>query len=456
MSVSPSTADSLALSVHGPSGVLDLLVPVGASTVDVAREYCQHSGLTAVPQLYTRLGDVLAPDVTLAEAGVSSGTVLVALLADGPSEGPPPRRRWVARADSSVQPLGPLSALWFCLAAATAALSAWFTAHLEPSTLRTTAIGLLIGAAAIGALPVGRWAAHRVLTAPAFAGAAAFAIIWDPEPARLPTILGISALAAGVAAAVARALDQSSEEGLRVWMVVGSLFFVGTGAGALTGVDAEVVWALMLTVAMLAARFVPGLAVDIPDQYLIDLERLAVSAWSARDRPTGRRGRIVVPHERVAAIASSGTRMVTAACAAIFFVVALSAPLLLANATLPLDRIGARCLVGFAGGSLLLTARSYRHTGARSLLRAAGLACWASLAVALFGVLEARGTGMLAGVAIGLAILLVVVSVALGRGWRSAWWSRKAEVAEGICGAFAVGSVVVAVGLFRHLWELTG
>ena len=42
--------------------------------------------------------------------------------------------------------------------------------------------------------------------------------------------------------------------------------------------------------------------------------------------------------------------------------------------------------------------------------------------------------------------LLVVVAVATGRGWRSAWWSRRAEVAEGLCGAAALASVFVAVG----------
>jgi hypothetical protein len=61
-----------------------------------------------------------------------------------------------------------------------------------------------------------------------------------------------------------------------------------------------------------------------------------------------------------------------------------------------------------------------------------------------------------AAAAIALAGLLVVVGVALGRGWRSAWWSRRAEVAEGLCGAFAIAGVVVASGLFRILWESIG
>ncbi len=58
--------------------------------------------------------------------------------------------------------------------------------------------------------------------------------------------------------------------------------------------------------------------------------------------------------------------------------------------------------------------------------------------------------------AIVLAVLVVLVAVATGRGWRSAWWSRRAEVGEGLAGAFAIASVVVAVGIFRSLWELTG
>ena len=46
------------------------------------------------------------------------------------------------------------------------------------------------------------------------------------------------------------------------------------------------------------------------------------------------------------------------------------------------------------------------------------------------------------------------MAVATGRGWRSAWWSRRAEVAEGLAGAGAIAALVVASGLFRALWEI--
>jgi hypothetical protein len=132
----------------------------------------------------------------------------------------------------------------------------------------------------------------------------------------------------------------------------------------------------------------------------------------------------------------------------------VSAPMLLATATLPVDRIGARVMVGLSGAALLLAARSYRHPAARAMLRGAGLTCWAALVVVLLGVVDS-GQGFALGIAgILLAVLLVVVAVATGRGWRSAWWSRRAEVAEGLAGAGAIAALVVASGLFRALWEI--
>ncbi len=449
------TADILALSVHGPSGVLDLVVPTEASVADVAAEYARQSGLGAAPALYSRTGRALPTDITLADAGVTSGTVLVAVTDAGPASRGRAPRRTTAGSDGPAPSPGPLSALWFCTSAAAAVLAGWFAAHEQSSDLHTVTVALLVVAAVLGCVPVGRFAAHRVLAAPLFAGAAAFAIAWDPEPAKLPTILGVAGLAAAVAAAVGRALDEYSEEALRVWMVVGTSLFLVTGAAALVDVRPQVVWTVLLLVAMLAARFVPMLTVEVPDQFLIDLERLAVTAWSARERPKGRRGRTVVPRRAVAMVAASGTRMVTAASVAVLGIVALTAPLLLADTTFTMDRIGAWCLVGFAGAALLLAARSYRHAAARALLRTAGLVCWGALVVVVFDGAGMRTESLVAGGAVGLGLLVLLVAVALDRGWRSAWWARQAEIAEAVCGAFAVGAVVVAVGLFRHLWELT-
>jgi hypothetical protein len=50
---------------------------------------------------------------------------------------------------------------------------------------------------------------------------------------------------------------------------------------------------------------------------------------------------------------------------------------------------------------------------------------------------------------------VVVAAVATGRGWPSVRWSRRAEVAEALCGSSALAVVLVASGFFRHLWEMT-
>lgn len=454
MSSTARAGDVLSVSVHGPVGILDLQVPAAASGPDVAMEYSRQANLPSVPTLYTRLGRPLPGDLTLADAGVVTGTVLVAATG-----GPPPQRR--SRRDARRRrpqwEAGSLSALWCTLAAGVGVLAGLLASQLpDGSDLRQATIVVLVAAAVVGVLPVGPLARHRVLAVPAYAGAAAFAVVWDPAPERLPTILGVACLVAAVTAAVARALDQPGEEGLRVWTITGVAVFVITTLAALVGVEAQVVWAVALVVAMMAARFVPMMAVDVPDQYLLDLERLAVTAWSARDRPTGRRGRIIVPRAAVASVAEKGARTVTAASVAILVVTAVSAVMVLVETSAWIDVLGARIEVGLVGASLLLSARSYRHAGARALLRAAGLACWGVLLVVFLVAHPDSWTTVVAWGSVGLGGLLVVVAVALGRGWRSAWWSRRAEVAESVAGALAIGAVVLAAGFFRVLWELTG
>ena len=497
-------ADILALSVHGPAGVLDLVVPAGATVADVAEEYAGRAGLDVAPMLRSSLGRPLEPGATVARAGVGPGALLVADPAPpgdpaGPSgagssaTGRHAARTTRRRAGRPRPSAG--SALWFAVAAGAAGSAGWGAATAPSGDLRATAVGLLLAGAAVGVLPVGGLAPHRVVAPPAGAGGArgrgapgrprppaprrpgggggrgggrapqggvaaracaagaAFAVAWDPQEVRLPMVLGVTGLAAALAAAVGRALAPRPEEALRVWILAGITLFVGTGLGALGGAPPRLVWSLLLLGALLAARFVPALAVDVPDQYLIDLDRLAVTAWSARERPGGRRGRSVVPLDAIGVVAARGTRTVTAASAAVLAVTLLSAPLVLATATLPIDRVGARLLVGCAGAGLLLAARSYRHAGARVLLRAAGLGCAAVLGAVLLGEADLAGWWVTGG-AVLLAAVLVLVGVAVGRGWRSAWWSRRAEVAEGLAGAVAVAALVVASGWFRQLWEL--
>lgn len=458
----PPVAGSVtAVTVHGPRGVLDLTVPTGATLADVARTYAAEAGLPAPLPFVTRTGAPLRMTDEVGAVGLVPGSMLVAV---DPSAVPPPTRRRAMQGESAPPVVaGTASATWLAVAVGVA-LAAGLCTALLPRDDRWPAVAVLLAAASVGCLPFGALAVQRVVAAPVFAAAAILAVVWDPLPERLPTVLGAAALAGAVTAAVGRALsepDGPAEQPLRTWMVVGSAWFVLAGLAALTSTSPQTVWAVLFILAVLGARFVPEIAIDVPDQYLLDLERLAVTAWSARERPTGRRGRIVVPAETVGDVAGRGARTVRAATIAIFVVVLVSAPLLLWTADLPLDRTGARCLVGFGGAALLLAARSYRHVLARRLLRLSGVVSLGLVAGVMLGVLpggpSAPGNlpGMVALSAVGIAAVLVLVAVVVGRGWRSAWWSRRAEIAEALSGAFAVGSVVVAVGFFRYLWELT-
>ena len=69
---------TVALTVHGPSGALDLVVPPEASVDDVAREYAAKAGLQFAPTLHSRLGTALVAGSSLAELGIRSGDVLAA------------------------------------------------------------------------------------------------------------------------------------------------------------------------------------------------------------------------------------------------------------------------------------------------------------------------------------------------------------------------------------------
>ena len=444
------TADVLAITVHGPAGALDLMVPSTTAVTEVAREYAAQAALASIPLVYSRTGDLLLASASLAASGVETGSILVATT--GVSR--PSRRAAAALAETEPRGVGFGPVLWCAVAAATALLSGWCAARAE-GRAHDAAVAVLAATALLGLVPARRRAVPRVIAAPCFAGAAGFAWAWDPEPARLPMVVGVAAAATAVAAAVARASAGRAEAQLKVVAIAGSAVFGVTGALSLLGWAPRADWAILLALALLAARFVPGLAVDVPDQYLVDFERLAVTAWSARDRGPRRRIRSVVPIRAVADLADRGGRMVAAACAAILVVAAASAPLLLWTAVLPVDRVGARIEVLLVGAGLLLAARSYRQVTARILLRTAGLACWVSLAVYAAPRLSSGQLLAASLCSIGLGLLVVVAAVATGRGWRSAWWSRRAEVAEALCGSSALAVVLVASGLFRHLWEIT-
>ena len=446
-----STDATIAISVHGSAGVLDLVVPSAATSVDIAREYATQAGVPGIPLLQTSLGDLLHAGTSLGESGVQAGDVLVA--ATGVHR---PRRATLLEVAKNAPESPALASMIATVAAAFALVAATYAARAGEDVTRTVSVGILLACALGATLPVGRHSRQRAAAAPAFAAAAAFAALYAPGAHLLPAVLGASGIAAAVTAGIGRALADEADEISSVWIASGLTVFVCCAVPAFFGWDARVSWTLLVFLSMMAARFAPSLAIDVPDEALLDLDRLAVTAWSARDsKKSGRRGRIVVAGDAMQRLVHRASRIVTGSAVAILVVVSIASALLLRSADIDLDSIGARCLVLFAGLSLVLAARSYRHAGARALLRLAGLSALTSLGVHLVAGPGAPHLATFFYVVLGLGVIALAAAVATGRGWRSVWWSRRAEVAESLCGSFAFASAVVAAGVFRRLWEMT-
>jgi len=444
------TSDTVALTVHGEHGAVDLVVPLGAAVADVSREYADRCGLALPPPLATPTGRLLAAGTSLAGSGVVSGGVLIASTG-GPAQ---PRSAQVHEPVVAESRPGAGAVAWFAGAAVMGLLAAVLVAGRQDA-VHDWVVGLLAVAALVGVLPLGKYADVRATAAPAFAAAAAYTIAWQPGEAYDTLAFGIAGMAAAVTAGVARALGAERAEAHNVWIAAGTVTFLVTGAGVLGGYSPQVAWSLLLLLCVLAARFVPAFAIDVPDQMLIDLEKLAVTAWSARDRTTGRRGRMVIPESGISELMLRGWRLVDAATVAILVVVVAALPSLNGAVDRDVDRYGVLALAFFAGASLLLAARSYRHALAAGMLRAAGLYAWVVLAVLSLRDRPDDDLMLVAVLAFVLAVGVLAAAVAAGRGWRSVWWARKAEVAEVLCGSGAVAAFFVASAVFRHMWEFT-
>lgn len=439
------------LTVHGPQGALDVAVPAQARVMDVAREYAAQSGSAAMPMLSDSRGNRLSPTAALGAAGVGVGDLLVASTSVH-------RGGAVDRGSSNAverrEPGRPdrMASWWVSLAVAAAVLGGWAAAGLAGTAAGRVACGVLAAAALVGILPGGRRSRVRALAAPAFAAAAAGAWLWQPGVEREPGLLALAGLAAALVAALGRAWTTTASEELAVWMAAGLLVFAAGGVGALIGASPAIVWSVLVAVAMLTARIAPAAVVDVPDGDLIDVDRLAVSAWSARPVPTDRHDRVGVRAADVADVAARGARLLTALSAAAALVLVVAAYRLVATTTLPVDRVGARLLVLLAGAGVLLAATQYRHPVARRFLCLGGLGAWAALLPVCAHVGRTHPVAVMLAVVV-LAVAALICAVALGRGWRSVRWARAAELTEGLVGALGLAMVLVSTGAFRGVWE---
>ena len=129
-------------------------------------------------------------------------------------------------------------------------------------------------------------------------------------------------------------------------------------------------------------------------------------------------------------------------------VVATTGPLLTLDVGRDLAGVSALVMVGLGAGALALVARSFRSTLPRVTLRLS--ATWA-LAFLGLDVLHAYGPTtdwLVFAVVAGAALLVTIAAVSIGRGWRSVWWARVADLVESLSIVCVVAAVPLASGFF--------
>ena len=218
----------------------------------------------------------------------------------------------------------------------------------------------------------------------------------------------------------------------RVWLT----FAGGLGGLALLvlvmGLSLASVAAIGLAVVVLAARVVPDLVLDVDDDVLLDISRLSVTSWSPREarRPRRRGWRIddeavgdVVVAASVEQLATLvGLAVVSAGCSAVLLGVLVTQT--------AVSALSVQLLLLAAAVALTLTARAYRRRMDRTLLRLAALAPALSVGLPVAASLGETWGVVAAAAAVVAALALVGVALALGRGFRSLWASRLADLLE--------------------------
>lgn len=443
---------TIRVTLVGDAGRADLAVPLWVDIASLAHGYAEWCGSDTDPVLVTSAGAELDPAGTVEQVGLQHGDVVVAL---SPAARPTPdpadptlRRGPVAR----VVPVQ--SAVLLVAALCGLAAAGVLAAHGGSGPARTVCLVILLVCALVTSAPLGASAGvgvrARTAAGPAFGAGAGFVAAYSGAAGGLLLGVAVAALAAAVFAAVGRAfLDSEHDEIVEVWLVVGAALAVLTTALLLLGGTTQALCAVLFGVAVVAARLLPYGVVDVPDQALLDLDRLAVTSWSAREQPRGsRRRRSVVRFDGVTEVVRRGRRLVAAGTIVIAVAVATTGPLLTIGSGRDLEGVSSLVMVGLGGVALSLVARSFRSSLPRMALRVS--ATWV-LAVLGFAVLDEFGPrtdwAAFAGAAV-LALLVTLTAVSLGRGWRSVWWARVADVVEGLSIVLVVAAVPLASGFF--------
>ncbi|MBC7630359.1 hypothetical protein [Aeromicrobium sp.] len=429
------------LTIVGPDGPLDLVVPVWADLRTVSRRYAGRVGVADDMVFTASDGTVLDAHVPIQRLGFRHGELIYTFRQHETHPRGPAQHRGHEQAQgrTTMWPVGlaAISGLTAGVAAATG----------DNGTVRNISLAVLTIGAFVAALPW-RHGSAWPLAAPALAAGATFTLVDTQAVGGLQVAVGAAGFSAVALGAVSRMLNRRRHVEQLIWMVAGGATALTASVCLLLDTSDRAMWAVLFAFALLAARMLPTLVLSVPDQALLDIDRLAVTAWSARDaRPKGRRSRSVVDPAGVRDVAVRSRVLVDTGTVAAAFALAVLGPLLMADPGSGSSEVGVRIMVGSAAAALALGARTVRSLAPRAALRLS-----ASVLAIVFGadvVLSTDRLGLIVIVSLIAAAAGVATAIAVGRGWRSLRWGRLADFAEEITAIAAVAALPLATGLFE-------
>lgn len=445
MSDSEALIEQRRLSVLHAGESLDLVADAGL----LVRDLVALTGVTDDVVLSRLDGRAIDPAHSLGRAGLTDGDVLVLT----PVAQVPPKL--TAHTDAAAPRETPVSHLHMrtVLAAVGGAVLALLTGLAAAATQDRTA-ALWVGAVLLGLGAVVGMADDRSRIRPARAVGPAFGgvggallAVWAELPGWHLTGLA-AALGVMAVAAVSMGVVGLGHRVPRVWLAVG----VAAAVVLACAVWWEWRWwypaLVVLAVAPALARNLPSMVFRVEEEALLEFDRLAATAWSARPRP-------VDPRRRVRIDTSQVVRQVDDASGELFLWLALIGVLSVGSAAMVCAATwGAGVLpvvlLAGVGAALALSSRSYLRRVERDVLRLSGAVVlgFAGLAVA-----SRVAPIVLIGLVVGLlivAVVLLALSPLVGRGWTSLTLGRMADALEGLA---IVSALPLALWIGRaHIW----
>ena len=422
----------VALTVLSPAGRRDVVVGPGARIDQLS------AALALTTPLRTLDGAPLAPQARVGEV-LTSGAWVVAPAAPSATRAD----RGATRPALGLS-LRPDTLAWGAAALIGLALVPRLVDLGQQATAQPAlAVGSGMLALVLALLPPRR-VADAVTVATWFAGALCGLFTVASAPVGGLTVPVTTAL---VAATIASSVRMTRLAGQRSEMVVARVLLLVGGTLALVGIASIAMGrtfpvALLLGLAPAVLRALPPSSVEVPEPVLLDPEPSQRTANQVREADVA--APVSVRRDTVRSVVDLGQRRrraLTVLLASTTAILAVTLALTLPSGSLELAATAV--LSGLVGLGLALLARRDREGVLAWSTRLAGAVALAPLVA----VLAHRGQTMwVLVVAAVVAALALALAPALGRQWRSLWWSRLADTVESAAVMLAPPLGVVASG----------